>query len=69
MEYTDRLLKQAEVKGILNVADSTLESWRQKNHGPIWRKIGKSVRYRLSDVIAFIDGLKPCNGKKDAPNA
>lgn len=40
---------------ILGVAEGTLRNWRNKNVGPVFRKFVGSVRYRGSDLIAYID--------------
>lgn len=55
--HHDRLLGQKEVKEILNLADSTLEQWRLKGQGPKYVKLGRAVRYRMSDVQAYISNL------------
>ncbi|WP_163340219.1 AlpA family transcriptional regulator [Desulfopila sp. IMCC35008] len=57
----DRLLQQDEVKEMLGLADSTLEQWRLKGKGPKFVKLGRAVRYRLSDVQHYISSL-PCFG-------
>lgn len=43
----------------MGVASSvhTLRSWRQKKIGPPFVKVGRSVKYRLSDVEAYLDSL------------
>ena len=51
------LLDEREVAAALNVALNTLRNWRWKGEGPRFVKIGKrAVRYRRSDVYAFIEG-------------
>lgn len=55
---TDRLLHQKEVKEILNLADSTLEQWRLKGVGPKFVKLGRAVRYRMSDIQTYISSLQ-----------
>ncbi|KAF0218569.1 MAG: hypothetical protein FD174_2869 [Geobacteraceae bacterium] len=62
----DKLLKQAEVKELLQVSDATLETWRHKGQGPRFCKVGKSVRYRLSDVMAYIDSRMHSSTKEAA---
>ncbi|WP_342627535.1 helix-turn-helix domain-containing protein [Nguyenibacter vanlangensis] len=39
-----------------SVSRRTLGNWRAQGKGPPYRKIGQSVLYRLSDVIAFENG-------------
>lgn len=57
-EPADRLLRQAEVQAMLGAAKSTVEQWRLKGQGPRFVKLGRSVRYRLSDVNAYIASLE-----------
>jgi hypothetical protein len=41
---------------------NTLRSWRSQGRGPKFIKVGKLVRYRLSDVEAFMDSLPTGGG-------
>lgn len=61
-----RLLRQEEVKELLQVSDATLEIWRQKGLGPRFCKVGKSVRYRLVDLLAYIDSRVHSSTKEAA---
>ncbi len=54
----ERLLREREVFERLNIGVSTGQQYRLKGLGPKFVKIGRSVRYRESDVQAYIDGLK-----------
>ena len=51
----DELFDQAPIAQILLVKEKTMETWRSRGGGPKYIKIGRLVRYRLSDVQAFID--------------
>ena len=51
----DELLLQDRVAEMLRVHKKTLEAWRCRGGGPVFVKIGRLVRYRLTDVQAFID--------------
>jgi len=52
----DELLTTADVAGRLGVPPRTLEQWRYLGRGPAYIKVGnKSVRYRQSDIDAFLD--------------
>jgi predicted DNA-binding transcriptional regulator AlpA len=53
----DRLMDQEEVSNMLGISMKTLEYWRWKKTGPQYVKIGRLARYRLSDVMAYIQGL------------
>jgi DNA-binding transcriptional MerR regulator len=46
-----------EVSEFLRVPVQTLYSWRANNSGPPARRVGKYLRYRPQDVIAWVDGL------------
>jgi predicted DNA-binding transcriptional regulator AlpA len=68
-QNTDKLLTQKEVKEITGLADSTLEQWRLKGKGPKFIKLGRLVRYRLSDVQAYITGLQGFRSTTEADMA
>ena len=52
------LLTEAEAAALLKVSEKTLPSWRSNGKGPNYRKIGSSVRYKISDLKAYIDKQK-----------
>lgn len=35
------------------VSPRTLERWRAEPYGPAWITVGGSIRYRLTDVLAW----------------
>ena len=49
-------LTEHEVSDMLNVRRRTLQSWRYTNHGPRYVKLGGCVRYRESDLEAYLKG-------------
>lgn len=51
----ERALDATQTKAILNVADITLAQWRAAGKGPRFFRVGRSIRYRLADVLAFRD--------------
>jgi predicted DNA-binding transcriptional regulator AlpA len=51
----DRLLPEQEAAQILGVSVRTLQAHRLHGTGPKFVKISRAVRYRLSDLEAFID--------------
>jgi excisionase family DNA binding protein len=50
----DELLTLGEVAELLRVPDATLRYWRHRGTGPESFKIGRHVRYRRSDVRAWL---------------
>jgi len=48
-------LTTSEAAHFLNVQPATLEQWRWNGRGPKFCKIGRSCRYRLADLEAFLE--------------
>jgi hypothetical protein len=46
-----------DVSAFLKVPVQTLYSWRQQGTGPRARRVGKYLRYRPTDVVAWFDSL------------
>lgn len=44
-----------EAAAYLHVQPTTLEQWRWNGKSPRFVKIGRSVRYRIADLDAFLD--------------
>jgi predicted DNA-binding transcriptional regulator AlpA len=49
------LLKVQEVAALLGKSVHTLNIYRSTGKGPKFLKIGRSCRYRLSDIMEFIN--------------
>ena len=53
------LLTQKQLSEHLGgVSIRTLERWRVQGQGPKFVKVGRSVRYDIDDVKAWLDGQK-----------
>lgn len=39
----------------LGIPKATLSQWRHRGVGPKWTRVGRHVRYRWSDVDAWLD--------------
>jgi hypothetical protein len=50
------ILTQDELATLLKVPPRTLEDWRLTHSGPPYRKIGRHVRYELTDVMDWFHG-------------
>ena len=48
-------LKTEDAAEFLNVKPATLEQWRWNGRGPKFCKIGRSCRYRMADLEAYLD--------------
>jgi len=57
MTENDLLLTETEAAKLLDIKPKTLNVWRVTRRYPALRfcKIGRNVRYRRSDVLAFIE--------------
>lgn len=53
----DPLLSIEEVSDYLGIPVGTLRNWRLAGKGPVSFRPGRHIRYRVSDVRAYIDGL------------
>lgn len=53
-EADDPLLLTQEAAAILRRSVSSMNKWRGDGRGPRYVRVGGSIRYRLSDIRAFI---------------
>ena len=53
----ENLLTSDEVARYLKVSKPSLAKWRAYGGGPIYIKIGGSVRYKEKDIIDFVNGV------------
>jgi Helix-turn-helix domain len=51
----DALLTEAEAADFLRLSVRTLQAWRIRIAGPSFVHVGRAVRYRRRDLIAWID--------------
>jgi predicted DNA-binding transcriptional regulator AlpA len=51
----ERALTTDETGVFLGHSPVTLQQWRSRGEGPRFFKLGRSIRYRLGDVLAFRD--------------
>ena len=50
-----KLMSIQDLSEYLGVPVNTLYQWRTKGYGPAGRRVGRYVRYRASDVDAWLD--------------
>ena len=53
MNQENSLLSTKLLSRRWNIAPRTLERWRAEGRGPQFVRIGRHVRYRLTDIIDF----------------
>lgn len=49
-------LNEEEAARVVGVTVATLRKWRWERKQPTFLKVGRLVKYRLSDLHAFLDG-------------
>jgi excisionase family DNA binding protein len=54
-QMPEELLTQRQLAEELQVSLRTLERWRQEGTGPAFIRVGRSPRYRRSDIDAWLD--------------
>ena len=47
-----------EAAQLLGLNRQTLANWRHLRRGPIYSKLGRSVRYRISDLVSFAESKR-----------
>lgn len=52
------LLNEKEAARFLSMSYRTLQSWRSAGEGPPYLKLGRSIRYRRGDLIAWVDASR-----------
>ena len=57
LDFSSRLLSTEEVARILVVPVTTLYTWRYKGTGPKAYRVGKHLRYRLNDVMEWLETM------------
>jgi predicted DNA-binding transcriptional regulator AlpA len=55
LDLSARLLSTDAVARLLVVPVTTLYTWRYKGTGPKAFKVGKHLRYRLADVLTWLE--------------
>lgn len=49
-----KLISTKEAAEMLGTTEGTLKSWRSRETGPKWVKLGASVRYDVTDLLDYI---------------
>jgi excisionase family DNA binding protein len=51
----DSLVTEVQAAKFLNISIRTLQAWRIKLAGPRFVRVGRAIRYRRSDLTAWIE--------------
>lgn len=60
----DPLLSVDELSEYLGVPVRTIYDWRQTGHGPTGIRIGRHLKFAVSDVLAWIDSQREATGRR-----
>lgn len=58
LSVLDPLVTITELADYLGVPVKTIYEWRQAGRGPIGIRIGRHLKFRLSDVQSWVDGQR-----------
>jgi predicted DNA-binding transcriptional regulator AlpA len=58
----DRLFDERSAANVLSCSVALMRKWRLFDEGPSYVKIGRLVRYRRSDIDAFLDSHRVTTG-------
>lgn len=66
----DDHLTDVHLARVLGMSPGTLRNLRSQGGGPVFTKIGRSVRYRWSDVASWLDQRRTAStcGQGEGPN-
>jgi hypothetical protein len=53
-----KYLNDVEAAEIADMSPQTFRNWRFQGRGPAYIKVGRSVRYSLTDLISWLEGRK-----------
>jgi len=51
---SEPLITEGEAASMLRVSLTSLRRWRREGRGPVYRKLGRAVRYRPDDLADFV---------------
>ena len=54
MTANESLVTEGEAANLLRVSLTSVRRWRREGRGPVYRKLGRSVRYRRDDLADFV---------------
>ena len=52
---TNDLMNERDAAALLGLSAATLRAWRFQRRGPAFARLGRAVRYRRADLVAFLE--------------
>ena len=62
-----RLINVEELSAWLGVPVATIYGWRYRQEGPPSYKVGRHLRFRVSEIEKWLDGLRDAGDSAPAP--
>jgi len=62
----NHFVNAAEASTIVGYKPQTLANWRFRGVGPPYTKRGNSIRYKISDLLDFMDSGRVDPGRREA---
>lgn len=53
--HSTQYVNEKEVSRVTGLAVQTLRNYRHLGKGPAYCKVGRAIRYRMEDVVNFMD--------------
>ena len=51
----DALIAEVQAADFLRISIRTLQAWRSRGAGPAFVRVGRAIRYRRRDLLAWIE--------------
>lgn len=65
-QQAERLVDEVAAAEILQISRRTLQAWRVKGGGPRYVRVGRAVRYSITDLNSWIDARKASSTSEHA---
>ena len=63
-------LTEREAASYVALSSHTLRAWRARGGGPVYHKLGRSIRYRVADLDTWLQTCRvPVSGSQRRPGA
>jgi hypothetical protein len=62
-------LDERQAATFLNISPRTLQAWRVKGGGPQFVKVGAAVRYRVEDLLGWVEEQNRASTSDSGPAA
>lgn len=65
-QQAERLVDEVAAAEILQISRRTLQAWRVKGGGPRYVRVGRAVRYSVTDLNSWIEARKASSTSEHA---